>query len=149
MEKRLEGVSAGVKQVLAQAPGQGGVFGKIHGLVADLLQVNFETAPLVEVALGELAGCLVVAGGRELVEQLQGPTALAGRIGLIRLDAVPPKTHLDQIDLHGRPGVLGRADEFVETEPEFAVLARRLLAKTWIVETLAERRRWPNPSAGA
>ena len=34
-------------------------------------------------------------------------------------------------------GVLGRADEFVETAPEFAVLAKRLLGKTWIVESLA------------
>ncbi len=138
LEKRLEGVSAGVKQVLAQAQGASSGFGKIHGLVADLLHVNFETAPLVEVALGDLAGCLVVAGGRELVDHLQGSMALAGRVGLIRLDAMPPKSHLDQVDLHGRPGVLGRADEFVETEPEFAVLARRLLAKTWIVETLAD-----------
>ena len=67
--------------------------------------------------IGELAQCVVVAGGRELTEHLQGPSTLAGRVGFIRLEAMPPKTHLDQIDLHGRPGVLGRADEFVETDP--------------------------------
>jgi chromosome segregation protein len=139
LEKRLEGLSAGVKQVLIQAQGaQAGAFRQIRGLVADLVHVNFETAPLVEAALGELAQCLVVAGGRELVDHLQTKASLAGRVGFIRLEVLPPKTHLDQLDLHGQAGVLGRADEFVETAPEFAVLAKRLLGKTWIVESLAQ-----------
>ena len=66
--------------------------------------------------------------------QLSDSTSLAGRVGFIRLDVPAPKTHLDAVDLHGQPGVLGRADEFVETAPEFAALAERLLGKTWIVE---------------
>ena len=138
LEKRLEGLSAGVKQVLMQVQSAtAGPFQEVRGLVADLLHVNFETAPLVEVALGEMAQCLVVAGGRDLVAHLQESSSLSGRVGFIRLDVLPPKTHLDQIDLRGETGVLGRADEFVETAPEFAVLAKRLLGKTWIVENLA------------
>ncbi len=139
LEKRLEGLSAGVKQVLGQAQGAtAGPFGQIRGLVADLLHVNFETAPLIEVALGEMAQCLVVAGGRELVAHLQKSASLAGRVGFIRLGVLPPKTHLDGLDFHGHGGVLGRADEFVETAAEFAVLAKRLLGKTWIVENLTQ-----------
>ncbi len=138
LEKRHEGLSAGAKQLIVAAQeGKSGPLGRIRGLVADLLHVNFETAPLVEVALGEMAGCLVVDASREVIEHLQQSGSLAGRVGLIPLDAPPPKTHLDGIDLHGREGVLGRADEFVETAPEFAVLARRLLGRTWIVESLA------------
>jgi chromosome segregation protein len=137
LEKRLEGVSAGVKQILAEAQKGKKPFGEIRGLVADLLNVNFETAPLIEVALGELAGCLVVAGGRELVAHLGDSAALAGRVGLIRLDAPAVKTHLDAVDMNGQAGVLGRADRFVETDPAFAVLAKRLLGRTWIVETPA------------
>ncbi len=138
MEKRLEGLSAGVKQVLLAAQGSAASpFGHVHGLVADLLHVNFETAPLVELALGETAQCVVVTAGEDLVAQLQDSANLAGRVGFIRLDVMPSKTHLDAIDLHGQPGVLGRADEFVETAPEFAVLAKRLLGKSWIVESLA------------
>jgi chromosome segregation protein len=138
LEKRLEGLSAGVKQVLTQAQGSNqGPFGQIRGLVADLLHVNFETAPLVELALGEMAQCLVVAGGRDRANQLHESVSLAGRVGFIRLDTPAAKTHLDALDLHGHDGVLGRADEFVETAPEFAVLAKRLLGKTWIVESLA------------
>jgi len=137
LEKRLEGVSAGVKQVLAQAQSPAaGPFSQIRGLVADLLHVNFETAPLVEVALGEMAQCVVVAGGRELVAHLRQSAALAGRVGFIRLDVPPTRTHLDAVDLRQLEGVLGRADEFVETAAEFAVLAKRLLGHTWIVENL-------------
>ena len=44
---------------------------------------------------------------------------------------------LQEIDLEGRPGVLGRADRFVETQPRFAPLARRLLGQTWIVQQLS------------
>ena len=139
LEKRLEGLSAGAKQLLVEAQSaEGGPYRQIRGLVADLLHVNFETAALVEVALGEMAGCLVVDDSTGLVEHLQRSGSLGGRVGLVRLDAPPPKTHLDNLDLHQQPGVLGRADEFVETGPEFAVLARRLLGRTWIVETLAD-----------
>ncbi len=71
------------------------------------------------------------------MSHLQDSASLAGRVGFIRLDVLPPKTQLDGLDLHGENGVLGRADEFVETAPEFAVLAKRLLGKTWVVESLA------------
>lgn len=39
-------------------------------------------------------------------------------------------------DLEGRPGVLGRADRFVESQARFAPLAARLLGRTWFVEKL-------------
>ncbi len=137
LEKRLEGLSAGVKQVLAASKGESpGPFAHVRGMVADLLHVNFDSAPLIEVALGEMAQSLVVTDGRDLVEYLQGSGSLEGRAAFVRLDVPPLKTHLDGIDFHGREGVLGRADEFVETAPEFAVLAKRLLGKTWIVENL-------------
>ena len=68
---------------------------------------------------------------------LQGQSQrLAGRVGFVWLDGHgAPET--PQVDLEGRPGVLGRADRFVETQPRYVPLARRLLGRTWIVETLA------------
>ena len=42
------------------------------------------------------------------------------------------------VDLEGRPGVLGRADRFVETQARFLPLAKRLLGRTWLVEKLAQ-----------
>jgi chromosome segregation protein len=137
LEKRLEGVTAGVKQLLVEAREAGeGPLKQIRGLVADLVHVNFENAAVVEAALGEMAQCLVVDDGRQWIAHLQQAPPLAGRVGFVRLDAAAAKTHLDAIDLDGQPGVVGRADRFVETAPDFAALARRLLGRTWIVESL-------------
>ncbi len=138
LEKRLEGVSAGVREVLVKArEASTGPFTQIRGLVADLLQVNIETAPLVEIALGDLAQHLVVASSRELVSHLeQHAGQLAGRVGFIRLDVLPPLTGVEQTDLQNQPGIVGRADRLVESAPEFAVLAKRLLGKIWVVESL-------------
>ena len=140
LERRLEGLSSGVKEALVKArEAVDGPFRQVRGLVADLLHVNVETAPLVEVALGELAQYLVVAPGREMLEYLEGASArFAGRVGFIRMDARLPASPVDRIDLEGEPGVLGRADRFVETSAEFAPLAKRLLGRTWFVEDLAQ-----------
>jgi chromosome segregation protein len=140
LERRLEGVSSGVKEMLMHArEATAGPYRQIRGLVADLLNVHMDTAPLIEAALGEVAQYVVLAGSRELVEHLQLESGRpAGRVGFVRLDVLPAMTGAEAIDLTGEPGVVGRADQFVETAPEFAVLAKRLLGKTWIVETLAD-----------
>ncbi len=138
LERRQEGLSGGVKEVLTKArSGKAGPLAQVQGLVADLLQVHIDSAPMIETALGEVAQYVVVGTGRELLVHLQQDAAkYSGRVTFLRLDA-PPVNIADAPDLEGRPGVLGRADEFVETAPEHAVLARRLLGRTWIVDTLA------------
>jgi chromosome segregation protein len=139
LESRFEGLSSGVKEVLTLArSAEEGPFRQVRGLVADLLRVSVEAAPLVEVALGEAAQHVVVAAGRPLIEHLQAePYQFSGRVGfvpLVDLGAVPDRL---ETDLEGHDGVLGRADRFVETEPPYEALARRLLGRTWIVEKLA------------
>ncbi len=138
LERRHEGLSAGVKEVLAQAgrPGSG-PFQEVFGLVADLFCVSVEAAPLVDVALGQAAQHVVAAPSKELLRHVQEQSPrFGGRVGFLWLDApATPATHAE-VDLEGRPGVLGRADRFVETQPRFVPLARRLLGRTWIVEKL-------------
>jgi chromosome segregation protein len=41
------------------------------------------------------------------------------------------------VDLSAEPGVMGRADRFVETPPEYKALARRLLGRTWLVDRVS------------
>ncbi len=137
LEKRNEGLGAGVKYVLAQKREHpDGPFSEVVGLVADLFHVSVESAPLVEIALGSRAERLIVGpGGRLLshLKRLQMP--LPGRTGFIwlsreeRSDSMP--------DHEGKPGVLGRGDRFVETEPDIAPLARRLLGNVWFTEKLS------------
>ncbi|MEA1950300.1 MAG: chromosome segregation protein SMC, partial [Planctomycetota bacterium] len=178
LEHRLEGLSAGVKQVVALSRGQQANgkptqreappettpspgpaparFPEVCGLVADLLQVSVESASLVEAALGDSAQRVVVPAGTDMVDYLkQNACRFEGRVGFVWLDdsdshkifsfekAVLEKAGFEtdgpaNIDLEGRPGVLGRADRFVEVEPRFADLTKRLLGRTWFVEKLAD-----------
>jgi chromosome segregation protein len=138
LQRRHEGLSAGVKQVLNQAhAATDGPFGHVLGLVADLFHVSVEAAPVIEVALGQATQQVVLAEGDAMIAHLQeNGHQLAGRVGFLSLDRIPPdETAL--ADLHGQSGVLGRADRFVETEPRYAPLAERLLGRTWVVENLA------------
>ncbi|MBI3462728.1 MAG: AAA family ATPase, partial [Planctomycetes bacterium] len=142
LEQRLEGVDAGVKELLSRArQSPGGPWRAVRGLVAEMLQANVEMAPLIDAALGEIAQFLVVDAGPEFFSHLERESySFQGRVGFLALHAAEwgdRRTAADKTQLDSRPGVLGRADRFVETSAEFASLAQRLLESTWIVERLA------------
>ncbi|RIK81733.1 MAG: chromosome segregation protein SMC [Planctomycetota bacterium] len=138
LEEKLEGLSTGVKQALSEARTRGdSIFRDVRGLVADVIDVNVDMAPLVDVALGEVAGHLVVGDDRKLFDALaEGRAALAGRVALIRYDLKRPPSWSRPADYSSQPGVVGRADQFVRTSDEYAALVERLLGHTWIVESL-------------
>lgn len=138
LEQRSEGLSPGVREVLKQARvGSVPPLREVCGLVADLVQVSVEAAPVVEVALGELAQHVVARRSRELLAYLASDSSrFPGRVGFVWLEGLPGGPGLPETDLHGLPGVVGRCDRFVESQPEFALLVRRLLGRTWVVETL-------------
>ena len=136
LEKRNEGVGVGAQEVLKQArENPDGPFKQVRGLLADLVQVNVETAPLIEAALGEKAQHLVISPGKRLFDHLSANgKRLAGRVGFLPLDTSGPPA--SALDLSGQNGVVGRADKFVEAALDLAPLVRRLLGSTWIVENL-------------
>lgn len=138
-EARFEGIGVGAREVLQRAQHQGeGPLAEVRGLVADLLSASVETAPLVDVALGELAQYVVVSGAaawRALLDDTS--PRLSGRVGFVRLDVEPLASLVDEIELAGHRGVLGRADRLVEVPQEHRELARRLLGRTWFVEKLS------------
>ena len=138
LEQRLEGVGGGVKDLLLSSrQSQTGPLREIRGLVADVLQVGVEHASLIEVALAEQAGYLVIQSRRAVQEIVNTATEpLAGRVGFLTLENDLSAAEVSEIDLAGRPGVVERADRLVNVASEFAELNRRLLGKTWVVETL-------------
>ena len=90
------------------------------GVVADLFRVDVDTAPLIEVALGENAQQVVLSHGDRLLDHMQKHAkSPPGRVALLRLDARIAASAVDRIDLTNEPGVLGRADAFVETAPQW------------------------------
>ena len=138
LESRLEGINAGVKEVLMAARrAPDGPYRAVRGLVADLFHVNMEMAPLVDLALGDKSQFLVVGEDEELLEFLEREAhRFKGRVGLL---PIAPRATVDAAQsprLERTAGVVGRADQYVEAVPELAPLVRRLLGNTWIVEKL-------------
>jgi chromosome segregation protein len=138
LEHRLEGLDGGVQELLRRAQDAAGEFGEVLGIVADLFHVDVDTAPLLEVALGERAQFIVLASTEPLLERLaRQPLGAAGRVGFLRLDTRLAATALDHVDLSAEPGVMGRADQFVESAAGFRPLAKRLLGRTWLVDRMS------------
>jgi chromosome segregation protein len=139
LERRREGISSGVQDVLKRAKDTAsGPFTAVRGMVADLLQVSIEVAPLIEVALGDIAQHVVVTESKSLLTYLRDdPSDLGGRVAFLRLDA-PGLVADDDADpdFEGHKGVIGRADRFVDTAGPVADLAEILLGRTWLVESL-------------
>ncbi len=136
--RKYDGLSQGVKDTLRAMKDPSSPFRNAYGLVADLIRVNVEAAPLIELALGQTAQYVVVPPEPELFRHIERQGArFAGRVGFIWLDPNPGKPIPLDERLSERRGVLGRADQFVETEPMFAALMERLLHRTWIVESVA------------
>jgi chromosome segregation protein len=139
LEQRLAGLDSGPGQVLRMArSAPAGPLGDVLGVVADLFHVDVDSAPLVEVALGEHTQFVVLRSAGRLLDWLETqPLGVTGRVGFLRLDFRPPDAALDHVDLSAEPGVMGRADQFVETSPELVPLVRRLLGRTWLVDRLS------------
>jgi len=140
--RKHEGISPGVREVLQQAHDPQSPFRHAFGLVADLLRVDFESASLIELALGFNAQHIVVSPKAELFRHIEKNAAqFAGRVGFIWLDPSEKEASwMRNPGFSGRTGVLGRADQFVQTERKFVHLARRLLGRTWIVQNIATAR---------
>jgi chromosome segregation protein len=143
LEGRLEGLDGGVQEILRLAREEPSHhLGDVRGVVADLFHVDVDSAPLVEVALGERAQYIVLASTSTLLEWLDAqPLRVAGRVGFLGIEGRHSLAALDHVELSAEPGVMGRADRFVESAPEYQVLARRLLGRTWLVDRLATARR--------
>lgn len=147
LHERLEGLNSGVKDVLLAArDAPDGPLGEVLGVVADLFHVDVDSAPLVDMALGEQSQFLVALSTSRLFEWLDAkPLGVSGRVGFLRLEFSPKFSNplgqqsadSDDVDLSSEPGVMGRADRFVETTNQFVPLVQRLLGRTWFVDRLS------------
>jgi chromosome segregation protein len=161
LERRQEGISIGVKEILNRAQtSQYSPWNTIIGSVADLLDVDLEQAALLEVALGIRSQLLVISEFEPLYEFLkEGKYSISGRVGFITRPtsqtelpatiqgftlegqaADPADFSSEQqaklLDLSAERGVIYRADQLVKPTPENQLLAKMLLADTWIVDSL-------------
>ncbi|MEM7473950.1 MAG: chromosome segregation protein SMC, partial [Planctomycetota bacterium] len=137
LQQHLDGVDAGARHILDLATkSEDPVFASIHGLVAELLTVDVELAPLIDTALGASANILVLEDG-QLVQRIRsGAMDIPGRLSLMRLDRIPSRRFGEKVQLDGLDGVIGRADRLVRCKHRFMPLITYLLGTTWIVDSL-------------
>jgi chromosome segregation protein len=162
LERSQEGLGTGVREVLelvrAADPGP---WRTVVGMVADLLTVRREYAPLIDLALGERAQRFVVRDALQIHEALAGrgqpfsgrvsfltlspsatessaghPNRLIGAspLGQVRMPASPE-------GLPAHPGAVALAESLVTCDnPDLAGLPAQLLGRTLIVRDLEAAR---------
>jgi len=143
LNRRQEGVSGGVRVILAQLDEASQWFQgitsfrhQVHGIVADCFHVDVQVAPLIDAALGHRSQYVVVSGNTVQDAILGGKLRIDSRVGLIRIDELPSRRPGDRIRLDGLRGVIGRGDRMIQCEEKFEPLARHLLSNTWLVDSL-------------
>ncbi len=148
--RKRDGLGPGVRDILTKATDPTGPFRHVHGLVADLIRVNVEAAHLIELALGADAEHVVVSPDPEFFRYIEeNEHSFAGQVSFIWPEPHPrEEQRLAPGVYDGVAGVLGRADRFVETDPQYETLVWRLLGRTWIVESLAVAKRLYRHSDG-
>jgi len=134
MEERLEGLKAGVKNILQNRPVGNIKLDYVEGILADIIAADVEYASAVEAALEGQTDALVIKSATGLLADTETIEKLDGRVNFISLDKIEP--FVDKKDLSEFSGVRGRLAEFVTYESKYAPLAWKLLGKTILVDLL-------------
>ncbi len=136
MEKRREGLKAGVKSILQNRSIDGERFGYVEGMLADIIEADVEYASAVEAALEGQTDALVINSTAGMMADTRTIEALDGRVNFLCLDRIQPPA--EQNDMPQFPQVKGRLAEFVKFDEKYSSLAWNLLGKTLIVDSLSD-----------
>jgi chromosome segregation protein len=166
LERSHEGLGTGVREVLAHTErGDPGPWRTVVGMIADILTVRREYAPLIDLALGDWSQRFLVRDAEQLAEALaQRQQPFSGRVSFLPLGTASDQrtsaadtrrpNRLLEISLHGRvrmpvspegmpahPGIVAMAETLVTCEqPELGDLPAQLLGRTLLVRDLATAR---------
>lgn len=137
LQRKMEGVGAGARQILDRKLLSGGSepVDAVLGLVANLFETDIHRAHIVEAAIGEQDQYLVVTDSAAVLSDAQLIGDLQERTILLCLDRLRPITGV--VDFYDRPGFVARATDFVRYDDSLELLAQTLLGKTIVVDTLA------------
>ena len=135
MERRCEGLKAGVKSIL-QERATHNKFDYVEGILAETIETGVDYANAVEAALEGQTDALVISSTSRMLADIEMIRELDGRVNFISLDKIEP--FVDKNDCSGYESVKGRLVEFVKFDSKYAALAWKLLGKTLVVESLQE-----------
>lgn len=140
LERSLEGLGTGVREVIAlRSQSMQGSWQTIVGMVADLLTVRHEYAPLIDLALGDASQRFVVRDPAQLADALQSQT-FSGRVSFMPLLSAGGAAGAHELPQD--PGIVARADRVVACDSaDLATLPGQLLGRTLLVRDLSAARR--------
>jgi chromosome segregation protein len=136
MEKRCEGLKAGVKSILQSRSADSSKFDYVEGMLAEMITTDIEYAGAVEAALEGLTDALVTNSTRKMLEDKEAIEKIDGRVDFICLDQIGP--FMDKNNWSEFPSVKGRLVEFVKFDNKYAPLVWKLLGKTLIVDSITD-----------
>jgi len=136
LEAKREGVSEGVKSILRQRAEK---FPFIHGLVADALRVDVEHAHVIEAALDGRDQWLITADTASALAARDSLADLEGRVNVLCADELAAQS-ADPYDWNQRTQPVRLAIDLVRFAPEHQAIAEHLLARTVLVDSLADAR---------
>jgi len=154
LDRSLDGLDIGVREVLSRLSDETQVerttalLTEVVGLVADLFTVPRETAPLIDLALGDAAQHFVIRDASKLDELLAMLDPLTGRVGFVPLRE--SETRSPQGFSRSLPGFTDApppvfsptADSYVHCEhADLTGLPRQLLGDVVVAKDLASARR--------
>jgi len=141
MDRRHEGLLAGARELLERrdADGTGEAFSYVRGAVGELFEADIAHASLVEAVLGSHETYLVVDRRERLLADRESLAELSGRLQAFCLDCVPPM--IAGPDLSGQEGFIANLLDWVRYPADCGQLARYLLGRTYVVESIQDARR--------
>lgn len=141
LDRRREGMIAGVREVLTRrdADPEGRAFSYVLGPVGELFEADVAHAGIIEAVLGELEQYLVVRTRDELLADRDVLAKIEGRVLAFCLDQIPAP--ISAGDITAQPGYVACAVDWVRVPAECEKLARHLLGRTFIVESIDDARR--------
>lgn len=133
LAERYEGYGNSIRRVMEVRDRIRG----IHGVVADLITTDQKYETAIETALGGSIQNVVTDSehtAKQLIEYLKKNKY--GRVTFLPLTSIGQKNTFAQKEALNEPGVIGLASDLVHVAPEYEVLARYLLGRVVVADTI-------------
>jgi chromosome segregation protein len=143
MDRKHEGLLEGARQILeikeSTREQESQVFAYVRGAVGELFETDVAHAALVEAVLGNYEKYLVVARREQLIDDRERIAELSGPVRAFSLDCVPPL--VNGPDMSAQEGFIAKLIDWVRYPDDCGQLARFLLGRTYVVESIEAARR--------
>ncbi len=133
LTEKYEGYGGSVKKVMERKDDTKGII----GVVADIIKTSSKYETAIEVALGGNIQNIVTDNeetAKKMIEYLK--QTKAGRATFLPLTSLDNPPELKAKEALNEPGVLGMADELVETEDKYRPVAKAMLGRIVAVDNI-------------